>query len=345
MQPRENRLFYLETEETIELVDQILLHSNKLFLSLLQDPTLRYLDVELASLVFGDKTDRRKSLSKCSLETLKLILSILSSPKDWNYDLQSVLKFLAPKLSKIDYDSFQIFNSIFASHSSDDISLSYGELLDNWKVPSLLFKNKSSECFGFAIRAKEYFQSLGIQAIIYGVLLNEELIHDDIAFDHIAVCIKDEDHSLLLEPFYNFESPIDLKSTSQLQRRDGKVFTVNTFKDSILLSRVDKDIQRTYLPVSDSDIILTLKKLVKLSSKEYLYVHQNNKTPVFVRYDPKKQYFVTNIPDLPIIPPDREHILKNYQILSEYFESSKIIAILINFINILNTLPKPYWTK
>jgi hypothetical protein len=305
-------------------------------------------------LIISSVYDRKRILERLNKKEVESLFEIISREKnvDKTYEnhYAQLFDFIAKNISSVDYNSFDTFNSIFATENPSEVEAKHKEMVNKWDTPSILTLQNSSECFGFAITTSNFFNSIGLKSDILTTNLGNQ-ISNTIPFNHVAVAVEDPilNREYLIDPFNNITQAVDLNSVKEFVSKEGKIFYVNEINtENVALSYKNKAGVIKPLVFNRNNnveqINNSLKLYIKDKTRPILYVHYNKENkPIWIKYNANSNLFETNILDLEKIQNDKQS-LKNSSIrLVNEFNSYKITSTLINFSNIVSLLPDDFW--
>ena len=296
----------------------------------------------LVNFLLSNYEERKEILQKLDKSTLRATRKIAQEKSpvfESNHTL--LLKTIAKQAANLDYDSFDIFNSIFAQYTAQDIRSHNQKILGMWSVPDLLSKNQATECFGFAYKAHQFFQGLGLPVDLYTARINQAIPVDEV--DHVAVVITLQDERILLEPFFNFDVPVYIDTDSTVTRRDNKTYSLQKTVSDFTLSRVDKNQAIVYQKTNPATLNVLLPKIFRSKIRQNLYVRYVEGQVTYIRYCPEKNTFESNVEALDGLPAEYDLIKRQASLLTKEFNSNRIVVKLLNFANIVAHLSPGYW--
>ncbi|MCE9585308.1 hypothetical protein K8Q94_01650 [Candidatus Nomurabacteria bacterium] len=266
------------------------------------------------------------------------------------------------KISEDDrFDTFSHFAQLADISANENIDPANSlKLLENWNYESIDFiqKEKSGNCVDFAILCQKMLADVGVPTTIIGRFAEKKDYAprqaDFLKYRHITPMYANESHGLkvfVLEPSWKFSKPVPVALgvtsiykdwISEVSSVNGAQFTQKTYNP-----QKNKHRERLFdIHPLDVDFCRQLTKRFIRVPRELKILNTNDEEIIqFVKFDAKKQMFVTNIEGVDpefspnAITPEQSRVLE------EVLGKPELTVYLSKVFNFIKSLPNDFWIK
>lgn len=280
-------------------------------------------------------------------------------------NLESQLIKISEVLLKISennyFNTFSHFKKLADISTKTNISPINGvELLENWDYKSLDFiqTEKCGNCVDFAVLCQKMLLDVGVPTTIIGrspeIKDFTKRQADYIKYKHIAPLYANDSNGLkifLLEPSWKFSKPIPISqgSSSVYKEWRSEVSNINDveFIQKAYNPKKDKYRERLFnIHPLNIDVCSQLtKNFIRVPRELKILNTKDEEIIKFVKFDPIKQIFTTNINGVSNEFLPSSLTLEQSKILEDKLEQPGLLEYLSKVFDFLKLLPNDFWIK
>ncbi len=280
-------------------------------------------------------------------------------------NLESQLKKISEVLLKISeddrFDTFSHFATLADISDSQSVDpVNSVELLENWDYESMDFikKEKAGNCVDFAVLCQKMLADVGVPTTIIGRLAEEKDYTPRQAsflkYRHVAPMYANESNGLklfVLEPSWKFSEPVPIALGVPSIYKDWVSEVTNikgvNFSQKAFNPVKNKRRERLYdIHPLDIDYCCQLtKRFIRVPRELKILNTKNEEIIQFVKFDAKKQIFVTNIEGVgsEFLPDTISG--EQSRVLEEVLGKPELTTYLSKVFNFIQSLPNDFWIK
>ena len=234
------------------------------------------------------------------------------------------------------------------------------ELLEKWNYESVAFikTEKCGNCNDFAVLFHLMLLEVGVPTTIIGRFPDKKDFTrqqiDFLQYRHLCLLYANESNGLkifTLEPSWKFSEPIPISpgATSIYKDWESEILQVSEFEFTQRAHNPKKNVYRERLydihPLSIDFCRELTKRLIRVPRKLQILNTKNEPTNQFIRLDPVKQTFTTNIKGI-----DGEFLpdmisLEQSKIIEDTLGQPGLIERLSKVLNFIKSLPPDFWIQ
>jgi hypothetical protein len=234
------------------------------------------------------------------------------------------------------------------------------ESLGKWNYESSAFikTERCGNCNDFAVLCQKMLSDIGVPTTIIGRFPDKKDFTKKqinfLRYRHLCLLYANESNGLkvfTLEPSWKFSEPILINqgATSIYKDWESEILQINEFGFTQRAYSPKKNVYRERLfdihPLSIDFCRELTKRLIRVPRKLQILSTKNEPVNQFIRLDPIKQTFTTNIGGI-----DGEFLpntisLKQSKVIEDTLGHPKLIERLSKVLNFIKSLPTDFWIK